>query len=236
MPAKRDGDVPGAVWFRGGTSRRRRSPELSRSRIVTAAVRRLDAGGADGLSLRGIADDLGVHVTSLYWHVASKGDVLDLALDDVFGEIALPDAPAPLPWDEVVLAYMRELRAMLLRHPWAAFLAGSRPLAGPRALARSEVVYAALSAGGFTGTPLAAAAAAVSNLVIASASTQAAWAGAAEDAQRESLREHVAAEKDRYPTLAAHLGQPLGDWDSQFEFAVRSLLDGLKAALPDAGG
>ncbi|MEU9607975.1 TetR/AcrR family transcriptional regulator C-terminal domain-containing protein [Streptomyces sp. NPDC048057] len=220
--------APGAVWFRE-PQRRRRSPGLSRERIVATAVDRLDREGVDGLSLRKIAADLDAHATSLYWHVPTKGDVLDLAIDEVFAEISLPDDHRALDWREVVLAYMRELRAMLLRHPWAASLAGTRPLAGPHALERSEAVYAALTRAGFAGPVLAATAAAVSNLVIATASTQAAWAERAEAGSRDALRGLITERHELYPTLAAHLEDFLGDWDTQFEIAARTLVKGLAA-------
>lgn len=228
MAGTRDEDSPGAVWFRA-SEQRRKAPALSRERIVTAAVDRLDREGVEGLSLRKIASDLDVHATSLYWHVATKGDVLDLALDEVFAEVTLPDKPVDQDWSDVVLTFMRELRTMLLRHPWAASLASTRPLAGPHALARSETVYAALSRAGFEGDALAAAAATVSNLVIATAATQAAWAHQAEEASRDALRERIAEDRETYPTLAAHLSDFLGDWDSQFDIAAHALIAGLTA-------
>ncbi|MFJ4684785.1 TetR/AcrR family transcriptional regulator [Streptomyces sp. NPDC088789] len=226
MVAKGENETPGAVWFRT-PQRRRRTPALSRDRIVAAAVERLDREGVDGLSLRKIAADLDAHATSLYWHVPTKGDVLDLAVDEVFGEIALPDGHPAMDWKEVVLAYMHQLRAMLLRHPWAASLAGTRPLAGPHALERSEAVYAALARAGFSGATLAAAAAGVSNLVIATAATQAAWASRPESDSRDALRSLISERQDRYPTLAAHLEGVLGDWESQFEITARVFIEGL---------
>lgn len=228
MVGQRDEDSPGAVWFRA-PKQRRKAPALSRERIIAVAVDRLDPEGIEGLSLRKIASNLDVHATSLYWHVATKGDVLDLALDEVFAEVTLPDNPADRDWSDVVLTFMRQLRAMLLRHPWAASLAGTRPLAGPHALARSEIVYAALSRAGFNGATLAATAASVSSLVIATASTQAAWASQAEDASRDALRQRITENPETYPTLATHLSDFLGDWDSQFDIAAQTLIAGLAA-------
>ncbi|TDD43789.1 TetR/AcrR family transcriptional regulator [Saccharopolyspora elongata] len=228
MVVKRNEDVPGAVWFRE-PQQRRKAPALNRERIVAAAVDRLDREGIDGLSLRKIAGDLDVHATSLYWHVATKGDVVDLALDEVFAEITLPDGHSATDWKEVVLTYMRQLRAMLLRHPWAASLASTRPLAGPHALARSETVYAALDRAGFEGITLSAAAAAISNLVIATASSQAAWARQAEANSRDALRQRIAHDQELYPTLATHLAAFLGDWDSQFEITAQTFITGLDA-------
>lgn len=121
---------------------------------------------------------------------------------------------------------------MLLRHPWAASLAGTRPLAGPHALERSEAVYAALTRAGFTGPTLAATAAAVSNLVIATAATQAAWAERSEVGSRDALRGLITERHEPYPTPAAHLEDFLGDWDTQFEIAAHTLVEGLAAQRP----
>lgn len=59
-------------------------PSLSLERIVATAVELLDAEGIDGLKMRRLADRLGAGVMSLYWHVANKEEVFDLALDAVF--------------------------------------------------------------------------------------------------------------------------------------------------------
>lgn len=231
MTAKRAGDLPGAVWFRD-SPQRRKTPALNRERIVATAIDRLDHDGIAGLSLRKLANELDVHATSLYWHVATKDDVLDLALDEVLGEIDLPSGGRAEHAGELVSTYMRQLRATLLRHPWAAGLAGVRPLAGPHALARSETVYAALAGAGFAGAELSAAASAISNLVIASASTQSAWAEQAEADSRDALRERIENRAASYPTLSEHLADFLGGWDTQFELTVRFLLDGLGLERP----
>lgn len=67
-------------------------PPLSRARIAAAAIAILDADGLDGLSMRKLADRLGAGVMSLYWHVANKDALLDLALDAV---LALPRTQTP---------------------------------------------------------------------------------------------------------------------------------------------
>ena len=229
MVAKRGGALPGSVWFRD-PPKRRKAPALNRDRIVAAAVEQLDRAGTDGMSLRNLASELDVHATSLYWHVATKDDLLDLALDEVFAEVELPGDHQAREWKSVISTYMHQLRVVLLRHPWAAALAGTRPLAGPNALARSEVVYAALERSGFEGAELSAAASAVSNLVIAGASTQTAWANQAEADSRDALSERIAHQAGSYPTLAKHMSGPLGDWDSQFELTTQYLLNGLDRA------
>lgn len=198
---------------------------------MTAAVALLDQRGVAGLTLRRLAKDLDVHATSLYWHVATRDDLLDLALDEVFGELDLPEQHAA-DWADDIAAYMHGLRGVLLRHPWSAPLASSRPLLGPNALARSEFVYCALASTGFTGTDLSAAAAAISNLVIGAASAESAWQHQQEGEARRAVNEHLQAHTDRYPTLAAHVAGLYEDWDTHFTRSVTFLLQGLTAAAP----
>lgn len=226
--------MPGAIWFRERPPTRVRG-SLDRDRIARAAVALLDEGGTAALTLRALADRLGVHVTSLYWHVSTRDDLLDLAVDAVFGELAEPAEPAEpvADWTVVVVGFMADLRDALLRHPWSAALAASRPLLGPQALHRSEAVYTALARAGFTGAALTAAAAAVSNLVIGNVTAQTSLQGAGEDATRQAMHHHLRAHADRYPTLAALPGTTAGAWTDQFQRAADALLRGLAAQLDD---
>ena len=217
--------APGAIWFRQRPPSRAHG-NLDRDAIARAAVEVLDENGTSGLSLRALADRLGVHATSLYWHVSTRDDLLDLAVDAVFGELADPNVPGD-GWVDEVAGFMRDLREALLRHPWSGALAAARPLLGPQALRRSERVYAALSEAGFTGAALSAAAAGVSNLVIGAVATQTAWRSADEAAARQAMHDHLRAHADRYPTLSALPDTTPDDWDSQFERAMNALLRGL---------
>ncbi|NUR82456.1 MAG: helix-turn-helix transcriptional regulator, partial [Nonomuraea sp.] len=75
------------VWAR---PRKDPKPRLTLDRIVAEAVALLDEEGVGRLTMRRLADRLGTGSTTLYWHVKTKEDVLDLALDAVFGEVPLP--------------------------------------------------------------------------------------------------------------------------------------------------
>ena len=75
-----------SVWLRP-TRERTGQPSLSREQIVRAAIELLDAEGAAGLSMRRLGTKLGSGATSLYWHVANKDELLELAVDEVLGEI-----------------------------------------------------------------------------------------------------------------------------------------------------
>src|SRR5207249_3878561 len=65
---------------------------LSRNRVVPAALAHGDAGGLEALSMRKIADEIGVAPMALYRHVANKDDLIDGMVDVVFSEIELPSS------------------------------------------------------------------------------------------------------------------------------------------------
>jgi AcrR family transcriptional regulator len=218
--------MPGAVWLRERPARRG-AGGLSREVIAAAAVDLLDRDGPAKLSLRGLAASLGVHATSLYWHVATRDDLLDLALDAVFAELPLAEAH-PDDWIDDIRWFMHELRRALLQHPWSGALASSRPLLGPEALARSEFVYATLARAGFGGADLTAAAAAISNLVIGGVAAETAWRHDGESAARDAMYHHLQRHADQYPTLAALPRAPGQGWQEQFDIATETFLLGLR--------
>ncbi|GAA1484062.1 TetR/AcrR family transcriptional regulator [Brachybacterium fresconis] len=223
--------IPGAVWLRPRPPRRGQHG-LTRERIAAEVVSQLDQAGPAGLNLRSIAAALDVHPTTLYWHVSARDDLLDLAVDAVFAELPLPSQPSD-DWLADVRAFMHNLRAALLTHPWSGALASSRPLLGPEALARSEFVYAALARAGFTGDELAASAAAVSNLVIGSVATETSWQNGDESSARQAVHEHLHANAETYPAMA-DLSTESGRWGTQFSYSADLLLAGLAQKAPSS--
>lgn len=204
------------VWLRPQKAHRQ---ALTLDRIVAEAVALLDEEGAARLTMRRLAERLDTGSTTLYWHVKTKEDVLDLALDAVFGEV---EPPAEGTWRQRAGGLVSRWRAALLRHPWSTRLL-CRPLLGPNALSRTEYLYATLADAGFTGPRLAAAAYSLSTYVTGSVTMQASWP---EEQEGGAAEEHLRS----YPTLAAHgLGH---DWDATFERGLGYLLDGMQAALP----
>jgi TetR/AcrR family transcriptional regulator, tetracycline repressor protein len=126
---------------------RRREEPITTAAIVTAALRVLDTEGLDGLSMRRVADELGTGAASLYWHVGSKDGLLDLLLDEVIGELDVPD-PEPERWQEQLKEVARTMRATILRHRDIVRISIGRFPLGPNALGFSERVLAILRAGG----------------------------------------------------------------------------------------
>lgn len=121
---------------------------LSRERVIRTAVAVADQKGSAALTMRAIAEPLGVEAMSLYHHVAGRDDVLDGMVDAVFGEIDLP--PRDTDWKSAMLLRAASARSVLRRHPWAVPLLDSRTRPGPATLRHHDAVIGALRAGGFS--------------------------------------------------------------------------------------
>ncbi|WP_131741451.1 TetR/AcrR family transcriptional regulator C-terminal domain-containing protein [Actinomadura roseirufa] len=223
-----DGDVR-SVWLRPRRVPSRGEPPLTLARIVEAAVALLDEDGIDGLTMRRLADRLAVVAPSLYWHVDTKDDVIDLAVDAIFGAVP-PGTSGEAGWRADVTTVLTAWRAALLSHPWAAAVpARRRPTIGPNFLAWMELLQATLVHAGFTGKGLSAATWALYNHVMGAASTETALR--ISDEERRVGQEQLRARSDLYPTLAAHGYLYDDDWDGGFTTGLDYLLDGLEAQL-----
>ena len=124
----------------------RRTP-LTRERVLQGAMAVADRDGIAALTMRSLADEVGVKPMSLYHHVQGKEDVLDGIVDLVFAEIELPTPGEP--WRPAVRARAVSAREALLRHPWATPLMDSRIDAGPATLRHHDAVVGVLREAGF---------------------------------------------------------------------------------------
>jgi AcrR family transcriptional regulator len=107
-----------------------------------------DEEGLDALSMRRLARALGVEAMSLYHHVASKDDLLDAMVDQVFTEVQTPEAGAP--WRPEVADRCRSLRQVLGRHGWAVGQLNARRSPGPATLAHHDAMIGCLRGDGFS--------------------------------------------------------------------------------------
>src|SRR5438270_3832404 len=92
-------------------------PRLSRERVVQAALSVADAGGLGSLTIRSLAQELGVKPMSVYYHVANKDEILAALVDIVFSEIQLP-VPGRN-WRSEMRTRAASARQVLARHRWA---------------------------------------------------------------------------------------------------------------------
>ncbi len=125
-----------SVWLEDGARARRggQPSGLDRERITATAVRLLDAEGLAKFSMRRLAAELNVTAMSVYWYVATKDDLLELALDQAFGEMLLPPEDSAADWRDQLRALAGQYRAVLVAHPWVSPLAGTFLNIGPHSL------------------------------------------------------------------------------------------------------
>jgi AcrR family transcriptional regulator len=122
--------------------------QLTRQRVVAAAVELADSDGTESISMRRLAQELGVEAMSLYTHVRNKDDLLDGMADAVISQIPLSADRAG--WKTALRQMALAAREVMLRHPWAPRIIETRTTPGPAALQYINAVLGTLREGGFT--------------------------------------------------------------------------------------
>ena len=219
---------------------------LTREQIVKTAIDLLDAEGLEGLNMRALGERLGSAATAVYWHVGSKDNLITLAADQVWHEIALPGL-ATAGWRVAATALATSLHAMLTHHPWLVQAFGSQVLYGPGKARHDDCSFAIYEAAGFTSAQASQAAATVFTFVLGNALGPAAAASLTRKLSQDGgdaddlMRDHLAKATEiavRFPRLRARLGNAsAADYaaapEGSFEFGLRVILDGLEAQLGD---
>lgn len=224
-----------SVWTRA--PRQPKAAGLRRDQIVTAAIELLDAEGLGALSMRKLGAKLDAGATSLYWHVANKDELLELAMDEIWGMVRPPD-PEHTSWREVVTTFAYNLRRTMLDHPWVATLIVSLPSVGPNAFELSDRLRRTFVGAGFSGMDIYLASGTVSSYVLGQVLPEitAAEAFGEEGFDPEELL-------DVMDTVAADYPEMLADYratmpaDRQaaravaFDFGLICVMDGLESRL-----
>ncbi|MCC5576996.1 MULTISPECIES: TetR/AcrR family transcriptional regulator C-terminal domain-containing protein [Microtetraspora] len=123
---------------------------LNRARIVAAAVDLIEREGADAISMRRIAAELGVGVMSLYNHVPNKSALLDGVAEAVLSEIEFTDDPSAH-WTDRVRIQARAFRQIAHHYPRSTMVVVSRQLRSPAGMLPAERALATLRDAGFEG-------------------------------------------------------------------------------------
>ena len=211
-------------------------PRISLHDVVAAGVAISDAEGLAALSMRKVASRLGVGPMSLYTYVPGRSELVELMIDHVYGDHALPEPE--LPWQQRVEQWARETWRIYDAHPWLLDYNMARLPIGPHVLDVSEALYAALFTAGFAGAENVA----ISNLIqwqllgaarsMISDADEARHTGVSAEAYWDSRASFWDTYFDwnRYPTMAAiweagGFDDPAG-WD--FERMLDRLLTGIE--------
>jgi len=233
---------------RGQAHLPRRAAALSRDEIVRVAIAVADAEGADAVTMRRIARELNAGTMSLYWHIASKEELLDLMIDDVQGGRPLPDPSGN--WRQDMDQLARNTRQSLHQHPWMMDFLGGRPPAGPKSLRFVERALASFDGLDLPGSMAMDIVSTVGTYVMGAvlrevqeqnneAHRDQQFAGLTEDEIQTVIAEFIERIRatGRYPKMAQLLDDNVDPdaadtRDARFEFGLACLLDGIAARLP----
>jgi len=218
------------VKFAGvGKADPERRAQLTRQQVVTAAIELADRDGIGSISMRSLAQELGVEAMSLYTHVRSKDDLLDGMVDAVISMI--PADAGAADWKASLRRMALGARGVMQRHPWAPRTVETRAAPGPAGLAYVNAVLGILREGGFS-------IAQAHHALHILGSRLLGFTQSVFDDSADSDPEAAASLPDEFAAafpyaaemaLAVTHGGALGpcDDDDEFEFALDFILDGL---------
>jgi AcrR family transcriptional regulator len=230
----------------------RRAAALSREEIVRAAMNVADAEGPDAINMRRIARELNSGTMSLYWHIRSKEELLDLMIDSIVGEA---EAPAPSgDWRADLRAIACSSRDTLHRHRWAVNFMGGRPPMGPKSLRNLERALSVFDGLGIDKATAMSTLMAVNTYVLGAVLREMqemngehyvaeVFADLSEEEKESLIREFAERIRGagRFPHMAAMMAEGIDPdapetRDERFEFGLDCMLDGIAARLHRSAG
>jgi len=222
-----------------GNARIRTRPRgsLSREEIIQEALSLLEEHGSGALSMRRLADRLGVAPNALYTYVRGKADLIDGLIDQVYAGLDLDPDPSG-DWAQQLATLSQAIRAHLLAHPAVVPFALQQPGLGPHGLRLGEAIYGVLRPAGFADQAVVGAVYALLTYILGFVALEIPRAGT--DAQTSDefvLRLHAffaALPPGEFPQtvqLAPLLARV--STDDQFQFGIRTFLAGLEAQQPE---
>ena len=141
--------------------------DLTRDKVVSAAVQVMASEGADALTMRRIADACGATAMALYHHVPDKASLLNLAVDSLFLGVA-EDVRRGDGWRAQLTNLWLDIRASLLDIPGAGEVFVRQPILGPGTALTTEEMFRLLGEGGVSAEGIVQASDALTMLTIGS--------------------------------------------------------------------
>lgn len=233
-------------------SRRGRKSTLDVESVVSTAVRLADEGGLDSATLPRVAEELGVTAMSLYRHVGSKHELLQLMMDAA-SEPGAPRPDGPTGWRDGLRRWATDLWSLYQDRPWIPRIPIYRAPSGPHQIAWLERGFEHLASTELDWDEKLSALTLLSGFVRQSSllRQELEEGRTADQSQSESEREygealHRLVDAERYPQTAAMLASSVltaektghEETDRDFLAGLETLLDGLaaRAAVPDPTG
>lgn len=226
-------------WVRRSPGKARRT--LRPEDVIRTALRLVDTRGFEAFSIRGLAGELGVATSAVYWHVGGRESVLLAVVDAAFEEIRLPRATKGQ-WRRQLERLSCAMREAILRHPEIHPILANYLIVSPHALRATDRALAVLSEAGLEGAELVHAYNAWSGYVVGftlvEVKPQSAEDGDGVDQKRRYLG---ALPKQEFPEIVRRMpalgnrayllrwnAEPLGQRGGSFGYGLDLLLDGLE--------
>lgn len=196
-----------------------------RDNILRAALDIADEHGVAAVSMRAVAQRVGVSAMSLYPHVASKEALLDGVVDVLLAEQlpTLEPLPADADWWTRLVAAAQGVRKLAARHPSAFSLLLARPSVTPDAVRATDMIYRAVLDAGVPDAHVARVERLVSTFVLGFAASEVNGRFSKGTLNPRARRAQLEpSEIPAHYRLAEHLDQPV-DWDAEFEADLQDL-------------
>jgi AcrR family transcriptional regulator len=212
-----------------GKSGAERRNQLTRERVMAAAIELADRDGVESISMRKLAQELGVEAMSLYTHVRNKNDLLAGMADAVISKIPI-DADG-VDWQASLRQLMLAARGVMLGHPWVPRIVETQAAPGPAVLRYVDTVFGILRNGGFSVAQTHHALHILGSRVLGFTQSLFDDSGELEPEATAALASELGASHPYVVEMALAVthGGALGpcDDDAEFEFALDFILDGL---------
>jgi TetR/AcrR family transcriptional regulator, tetracycline repressor protein len=219
------------------TTRTRPRGSLTREEIIKEALALLDEHGPGALSMRRLADRLGVTPNALYTHVRGKADLIDGLVDQVYAGLTIKPDPAS-DWTQQLTTLSQQIRDHLLAHPAVVPYALQQPGLGPHSLRLGEAIYNILRPAGFSDQAVVGTVYALVTYILGFVALEIPRAGTDPQTSDEFVRRMWAffaalppGEFPHHVQLAPLLARI--STDEQFQFGIRTFLAGLDAQQPE---
>ncbi|MGI8667340.1 MAG: TetR/AcrR family transcriptional regulator [Jatrophihabitans sp.] len=219
--------APPLLWERALPVARDRREVLRPQQVAQAAFELAETDGLAATSVKRVAIRLGVPATRLEQYLPSREDLLDLMLDIVLGEVALPEPGATVHWRAQLHGIAVATHRVASQHPWLVELIGGRPPTGPNGLRYIEAGLAALSDTGLAIADIARCVNAIQAFVCGSVQIHATRGAIGQQGSNARYLKDAVAGPD-YPQLAALFSDAEDlTTDNSFEQGLDCLLDGI---------
>ena len=204
---------------------------LSRERVLEAAVALADESGIGSLTMRKLAQELGVEAMTLYYYVAKKDDILNGIVDIVVGEIELPSPGDE--WKQALRRMAISAYEVLVRHRWAASLVLSSSGVSQARLRYMEAILGTLRTAGFSAEMTDHGYHALESHIMGFTLWEVGMdLGSRDDLARKATDFLGALEREELPYIVEHVEQHLKprrpDDEGEFAFGLDLILDGLE--------